>query len=181
MPSLTWNDIPLRRWAAAGLCTESYEEWRVYPTPQAAYAACASPSDLIRVVFGVLPRNEAVGVLCGVIRPVIAPHAPSASMDALTIIERWSAGTATDEEMRAAAARAAEAWAATGAAWAAEAAWAAAAAEARAAAAARAAWAAEARAAANQQMCATIREHTPWSRIAAAIVTKYQIEEIPHA
>lgn len=112
MPSLTWNDIPLRRWAAAGLCTESYEEWRVYPTPQAAYAACASPSDLIRVVFGVLPRNEAVGVLCGVIRPVIAPHAPSASMDALTIIERWSAGTATDEEMRAAAARAAAARAA---------------------------------------------------------------------
>ena len=113
----TWQHLTPQRWAALGLCAESRAEYMAFGTPEQAYHACTRADDLIRVVFALLSRERMAAILCATIRPEIAHNASAATC--LSVVERWTRGDATRDEVRAAV-EAVEARAA----WAAWAAWA---------------------------------------------------------
>ena len=115
MTTMTWQHLTPQRWAALGLCAESRAEYMAFGTPEQAWYACTRADDLIRVVFALLSRERMAAILCATIRPEIAHNASAATC--LSVVERWTRGDATRDEVRAAAEAA---WAA----WAAEAAWA---------------------------------------------------------
>jgi len=69
--TITWNEITPSVWKRLGLCQNSYEEWSAYETPEAAYKACSDATELIRAVFGVLSRRDAVGILIYAIEPTV--------------------------------------------------------------------------------------------------------------
>jgi len=94
MTMITWNEITRAAWLRLGLCADSYAQWSAYPTPEAAYEASAEPSDLIRAVFGVLSRRDAVGVLVYTITPTVQRFAPQTSIDLLVVVAAWSRGEA---------------------------------------------------------------------------------------
>ena len=152
----TWQHLTPQRWAALGLCAESRAEYMAFGTPEQAYHACTRADDLIRVVFALLSRERMAAILCATIRPEIAHNASAATC--LSVVERWTRGDATRDEVRAAveAVEARAAWAA----WAV----ARAAVEAVEAAVEAAAWAAvEARS--HLRMCDHIRALLPWSEV----------------
>lgn len=111
----TWQHLTPQRWAALGLCAACRANYMALGTPEQAWYACARADDLIQVVFALLSRERMAAILCATIRPEIAHNASATTC--LSVVERWTRGDATRDEVRVA-------WAAARAEEAEEAAWA---------------------------------------------------------